>query len=68
MAQGISRRLGAIGRASLGKDVTDVGSDRVEADDEVIGDLLVALTSGDEAEDLDFAHGEAVGMSRFRYW
>lgn len=48
VAQGLVCRLGTIGRASLGKDVTDVGSDSVEADAESIGNVSVALPSGHE--------------------
>ena len=49
MTQDIGGSLGTIGRASLGKDVTDVGSNRVEADAQNLSNVPVALAGGHEA-------------------
>ena len=49
MAQGIGCGLSAVGCASFRQDITDVGSDRIEADAEDIRNLPVALTRSEEA-------------------
>ena len=56
---GVYGRLGAVGHADLVEDVADVPVDRVDADHEFVGDLLVALASGDETQDFDFAVRES---------
>ena len=48
-------RLGTIGRARLVEDVGDVFAGGVEADHELVGDLLVGAPGGEEVQDLGFA-------------
>jgi hypothetical protein len=42
----------------LGDDVGDVHIDRGQADDQLVGDLLIAVTVGDQLPDFDFAGGQ----------
>jgi hypothetical protein len=49
---GVRRRLGAVGDAGLVEDVADVTAHGVQADDELMSDLLVRMAGGEEAEDL----------------
>jgi hypothetical protein len=44
---GVSRGLRAVGGADLVKDIADVAPHSVGADDEFVGDLLVALARND---------------------
>ena len=53
--RGIRRRLRAVGGARLGEDVADVPEHGVDADDQRVCYLLVALPSSDEAQHFDFA-------------
>src|SRR5262249_44680166 len=50
--------LGAVGRAELAEQVGDVFLDGVEGDDEVVGDLLVGCTGGEQGQHLRFAGGQ----------
>src|SRR5262252_4302238 len=52
---------GPVPGPGLGEDPVDVGLDRVAAQEQLRGDLRVVQPTGDEAEDLDLALGQAVG-------
>ena len=65
VAQGIGGSLGAIGRAGFGKDVTDVCSDRIEADAQDISNLSVALPHSQETQHLDLALAEVVEGGKY---
>src|SRR5688572_26300756 len=56
---GIDRRGCAVSSAGLDEDVADVAPHRVEADHQLVRDLLVALAGGNQTQDLDLARGEA---------
>src|SRR5215472_2779448 len=56
--------LGAVGRAELAEQVGDVFLDGVEGDDEVVGDLLVGCTGGEQVQHLRFAGGQRVDQAR----
>lgn len=49
----------------LGEDAPDVIRDGTLRDHELVGNLAVATTSGDEAEDFDFAGAETGIVGRF---
>jgi hypothetical protein len=55
VAQGEDRGLDAVLQAELGEDAADVGLDGLLADDQVPGDLPVAVTAGDQPEYVAFA-------------
>ena len=55
VAQGEDRGLDAILQAEFGEDAADVGLDGLFADDQVPGDLPVAVTAGDQPEYFAFA-------------
>src|SRR5215204_3543942 len=63
---GISHRLGAVGRAELGEDVTGVLLDRLERHDEFVGNAAVALARGDQAENFKLPSGEGLDEPRRR--
>src|SRR6266403_433888 len=50
--------LGAVLGAKLREDVADLALDRVLADRELGGDLLVGVTLGNQAHDTDFRSGQ----------
>src|SRR5215210_9172396 len=50
--------MGAVCDLKLGEDVGDVVAYGLRAEEEVSGDLRIAVTPGDEAEDLALAGGE----------
>jgi hypothetical protein len=54
--------LGAIAEAGLGEDIRDVVRDCVQANEQLIGDLLVGLAFCDQLEDFDLPVGELVRM------
>ena len=58
--------LGAIAEARLGEDICDVVRDSVEANEQLICDLLVRLAFGDQLEDFDLPVGESVRVVRAR--
>src|SRR5262245_56424626 len=47
--------FGAVGRAELAEQVSDVLLDGIEGDDEVVGDLLVGCAGGEQVQHLHFA-------------
>ena len=53
--------LGAALDAQLAIDAAGVSLDRVQRDDELLGDVLVGETLADEVEDVELAWGEGVG-------
>jgi len=53
------------GDADLGEDVRQVPRDRLVAEDERGGDLLVGVAGGDEAQHLDLTGGKAAGRWRW---
>src|SRR5690606_32370155 len=48
VAMGVNRRLGPVFHSQLGKDVGDVGLDRFDRDEQLIRDLLVRFSLGDQ--------------------
>src|SRR5205809_5399359 len=61
LADGVQRRLRAIGEPELAEDVADVGLDRLLGHAELEGDRLIGPAAGDEGEDLALAGRERVG-------
>ena len=57
---GVTCRLGAVGDAGLVEDVADVSAHGVQADNQLIGDLLVGAPGGKETEYLSFAVGQTL--------
>src|SRR5690349_17403214 len=55
LAQRIDRRLSAVRKVQLAKDIADVGLDGLLADDQRVGDLLVALALGDQTQHVHLA-------------
>ena len=62
MAVGIADGLGAIPDACPGEEMVEVRADRRWADHEVLGDLGVRETVGDQREHLCLTWGEPVGQ------
>src|SRR5437868_3826610 len=61
LADGVERRLRAVGEPELAEDVADVGLDRLLGHAELEGDRLVGPAAGDEREHLALASGQRVG-------
>ena len=59
----VADELGAGGHRQLLLDVRAVGLDGAHAQIELLGDLVVGVAEGDQAEDLQLALGEIVGAS-----
>jgi hypothetical protein len=57
-AEDVEGGLGAAAEVQFGEDVADVGAQGGLADGEAVGDLVVAVSLGDEAQDLDIAAGQ----------
>src|SRR6185436_11147944 len=55
MAVGVGDGVGAVGGAGLAKDVADVPTHCVQRDDELVGDLLVGASSGEETQHLELS-------------
>src|SRR5579864_3723510 len=55
VAEGEDRGLDAVLEAEFGQDAADVGLDGLLADGQVPGDLPVAVTAGNQLEDVAFA-------------
>lgn len=51
--------LGAVVGVEFGHGSVDVGLHGVRADDEVVGDVVVGQSGGDEGEDFPFAVGQS---------
>jgi hypothetical protein len=58
LAEGVEGGLGAAAEVQFGEDVADVGAHGGLADGQLVGNLLVAVSLGDEAQDLDLAIGQ----------
>jgi hypothetical protein len=56
--------LDAVVKVELGENAGDVVSDGVCAQREVMRDVLIALTTGELAEDLEFALGQGGAVLR----
>ena len=50
MVFGVDGGLGAVGGACLVEDIADVAAHRVEADDELVSDLLIATAGCDQVQ------------------
>ena len=59
--EGVGGGFGSPVRVDLGVDVRQMPLHRRGADEESIGDLLVGVPAGDEAQYIHFARGEGVG-------
>src|SRR6266498_3707055 len=66
VVSGVGGRRGAVGGACLLEDMSDVALDRVGAQDERRRDLGVGLPRRDQAQHLDLALGEVIGVRRRR--
>src|SRR6187455_1664812 len=64
LADGVQRRLRAVGETELAEDVADVGLDRLLGHAELEGDRLVGPAARDEGEDLALACRQRVGRWR----
>ena len=62
MVAGVEGGLGPIGRAGFVEDVADVAAHRIEADHQFVGNLLIAFSSRNETEDLQFTTGKTIGI------
>ena len=62
MLDGIARGGATRGYADLVKDGAEVGMDGTRADYQLFGDLRIGKTPGNEAENFDFARGQAIGI------
>src|SRR5215216_8106220 len=56
---GVAHQLIAPGQLELGEDVLDVVLDRLDAEEQLVGDLLVGVALGHQAQDLGLAGGQA---------
>lgn len=50
---GVVRSLCAVSNAGLVKDIADVATNGIQADHQLIGDLLVAAADGKQTQNLD---------------
>ena len=58
---GVGGGLGAVGDAGLGVDVAHVANHSIEADHELVRDLLIALAGGEKAQHFELAGREDTG-------
>ena len=58
---GARDRLDAIADAELAVDALDVRAHSADGDDQLGGDLLVAVPGGEQAEDVELAGGQRLG-------
>src|SRR4051794_16237807 len=63
-ADRVPRELDAVVHAELLEDVRPVPCDRLLADVQLVGDLVVGVRLGDELDDLELPRGERVGPRR----
>ena len=61
MAQAIRRGLCTVGATGLGEDVTHVRGHGVEADEQRVGDVSIALAGGEKAQHFQLALRQLVG-------
>src|SRR5207302_5097516 len=62
-AQGLGDGSGSVGGAELLEDMLEVGLNRVGRDEELVGDVLVGMTEGEELQDLDLAGREGLRLA-----
>jgi len=62
------RGLEAVGDVDLFIDIEDVGLDRVLADEELLGNLFVAIAGCQGGEDFFFSAGEDIGRGFYFVW
>src|SRR5215212_434392 len=67
LTEGVQSRFSAAGKVEFAKDGADVIPDGCLADEESVGDGLVAKSAGNKAEDVDFAWREGRGSLRARH-
>ncbi len=59
---GIQGRLSSVGGVGLVEDAADVAGHRVKADDQLFGDLRIALAQGNQAQHFHLPLGQPVGL------
>ena len=62
MVDGVQGSFGAREHADLGKNIAQVDLDRVGADVELLGDLFVAETRGNQPQDTQLSLAKIVGF------